>query len=77
MELSPEQAAKLIVEKGPLTKAELRRLSHDKTYEYFQVMNHFLKELGADEFLARKEELREASLRKIVKAPPGAPPAAR
>lgn len=64
--MTPEEAAKLIVEKGPLTKAELRKLSHDKTYEYFQVMNHFLKELGPDAFLARRQELREASLRKIV-----------
>jgi len=65
--VTPEEAAKLIVEKGPLTRSELRKLSHDKTYEYFQVMNHFLKELGPDAFLTRKQELREASLRKIVR----------
>lgn len=64
--MTPEEAARLIVEKGPLTRSELRKLSHDKAYEYFQVMNHFLKELGPDAFLARREELREASLRKIV-----------
>jgi hypothetical protein len=65
-ELSAEQSAKLIMERGPLTKKEVRTLSNDKTLEYFQLMSHFLRELGADAFLERREELREAALRKIV-----------
>ena len=68
-ELTPEQSAKLIFDKGPLTKAELKKLSHDKAYEYFQVMSHFLKELGETEFLAKRDELREASMERIVNRP--------
>lgn len=72
-ELSPELSAKLIFDKGPLTRAELKKLSHDRAYEYFQVMSHFLKELGEKEFLARREELREASLQRIVNRPNAVP----
>ena len=67
--LSPEAAAKLIFEKGPLTREELKKLPNDRAYEYFQAMNHFLKELGPDGFLARRDELREAALRKLVDRP--------
>lgn len=65
-EASPEQEARLIFSKGPLTRAEIKRLPNDRAYEYFQLMGAFLRELGADDFAARREELRAAVLRKIV-----------
>lgn len=68
-ELTPEAAAKLVFEKGPLTRSEIKKLPRGRAFEYFEVMNHFLKELGAEGFVARREELREAALRKIVNRP--------
>ena len=65
-ELSPEAAAKLVFEKGPLTRTEIKKLPRDRAFEYFEVMNHFLKELGPEGFIARHDDLREAALRKIV-----------
>ena len=67
--LSPEAAAKLVFERGPLTRSEIKKLAKDRAFEYFEVMNHFLKELGPDGFVARHDELREAALRKIVNRP--------
>jgi hypothetical protein len=64
--LTPEAAARLLFDKGPLTKAEIKKLPKDKALEYFETMNHFLKELGPEQFVARREELREGTLRKIV-----------
>ena len=64
--LSPEAAARLLFDKGPLTKAEIKKLSKDKALEYFETMNHFLKELGPEQFVARREELREGTFRKII-----------
>ena len=72
-ELNPEQSAKLIFDNGPLTRAELKKLSHDRAYEYFQVMSHFLKELGEKGFLAKREELRQAALERIVNRPDAVP----
>ena len=65
-DLTPEAAAKLVFEKGPLTRAEIKKLPKDRAFEYFEVMNAFLKELGPDGFVARHDDLREAVLRKIV-----------
>jgi len=65
-DLSPEQEAKLIFSKGPLTRGEIKRLSNDRAYEYFQLMGAFIRELGPIGFAARRDELREAVLRKIV-----------
>ena len=65
-EASAEKDAKLIFTKGPLSRAEIKRLSNDRAYEYFQLMGAFLRELGPDGFAARRDELREAVLRKIV-----------
>jgi hypothetical protein len=62
----PSAEAKLIFAKGPLTRSEIRKLPQDRAYEYFQLMSAFLRELGPDAFAARREELREAVLRKIV-----------
>jgi hypothetical protein len=64
--LTPEAAARLLFENGPLTKAEIKKLSKDKALEYFETMNHFLKELGPEQFVARREELREGTFRKII-----------
>lgn len=64
--LTPEAAARLLFDKGPLTKAEIKKLSKDKALEYFETMNHFLKELGPEQFVARREELREGTFRKII-----------
>jgi hypothetical protein len=64
--LSPQAAARLLFDKGPLTKAEIKKLSKDKALEYFETMNHFLKELGPEQFVARREELREGTFRKII-----------
>ena len=64
--LTPEASANLIFDTGPLTRAELKRLSNDKAYEYFQLMHNFVNELGAEAFLARRDEIRQAVLRKIV-----------
>ena len=64
--LSPEAAAKLIMSKGPLTRAEIKKLSNDRAYDYFQLMNSFLAEMGPEAFLGRRDEIREAVLRKIV-----------
>jgi hypothetical protein len=64
--LGPEAAARLVFDKGPLTRAEIKKLSRDKALEYFETMNHFLKELGPEQFVARREELREGTFRKIV-----------
>ena len=50
----------------PLSRAEIKKLPNDKAFEYFQVMTAFLRELGPEQFAARREELREAVLRKIV-----------
>ena len=61
-----ENDAQLIFKSGPLTRAEIKKLPNDKAFEYFQVMTAFLRELGAEQFAARREELREAVLRKIV-----------
>lgn len=66
MSESPEDSARLILEQGPLTRAELKKLSQAKAFEYLDLMNSFLNELGAEAFVARREELREAVLRKIV-----------
>ncbi len=68
-ELSPEAAAKLVFEKGPLSRTEIKKLPRDRAFEYFEVMNHFLKELGPEGFVARHDDLREAALRKIVNRP--------
>lgn len=65
-DLAPEAAARLVFDKGPLTRAEIKRLSKEKAFEYFETMNHFLKELGPDEFVARRDELREGTMRNIV-----------
>jgi len=66
---SAEGDAQLIFKSGPLTRAEIKKLPNDKAFEYFQVMNAFLRELGPEQFVARREELREAVLRKIVNRP--------
>ena len=65
-ELAPEAAAKLVFDKGPLSKAEIKKLPRDRAFEYLETMNHFLKELGPDQFVARRAELREGTLRNIV-----------
>ena len=67
--LTPEQSASLMFEKGPLTRAELKKLPQDRAYEYFQLMSSFLEELGEAAFTARRDEIREAVLRKIVNRP--------
>ncbi len=64
--LTPEAAARLVFDQGPLTKAEIKKLPKDRAFEYFETMNHFLKEIGPDQFVARREELREGTLRNIV-----------
>jgi hypothetical protein len=64
--LDPKQQAQLIFDRGPLTRREIQKLSNDRAYEYFQAMNAVLAELGPEAFVARREELREAALRKIV-----------
>ena len=64
--MTPEADARLIFERGPLTRREIKKLSNDKAYEYFQAMSAILKELGPEAFATRREELREAVLRKIV-----------
>jgi hypothetical protein len=61
-----EEEARLIFDQGPLTRAEIKQLANDKAFEYFQLMSAFLQELGPEAFAARREELREAVLRKIV-----------
>ena len=68
-ELTPEAAAKLVFEKGPLTKAEIKKLPRDRAFEYLETMSAFLKELGPDQFVARRDELREGTLRNIVNRP--------
>ncbi len=65
-EQTPDRDAKLIFAKGPLTRAEIRKLPNERAYEYFQLMSSFLRELGPEAFAARREELRAAVLRKIV-----------
>ena len=64
--VSGEDDARLIFDEGPLTRAEIQSLSNDKAFEYFEVMSAFLKELGPEAFKSRRDELREAVLRKIV-----------
>jgi hypothetical protein len=61
-----EADAQLIFKSGPLTRAEIKKLPNDKAFEYFQVMTAFLRELGPEQFVARRDELREAVMRKIV-----------
>ena len=61
-----EAEARLIFSRGPLTRAEIRKLPSDRAYEYFDLMVAFLRELGPDGFTARHDELRTAVLRKIV-----------
>jgi hypothetical protein len=68
-EPAPDQDAKLIFSKGPLTRAEIKKLPDERAYEYFQLMSAFLRELGPEAFSARRDELREAVLRKIVNRP--------
>jgi len=58
--------AKLVFDEGPLTRAEIKKLPNDRAYEYFQLMNGFVQELGPERFRSRREELRQAVLRKIV-----------
>ena len=53
-------------DQGPLTKAEIKKLPRDRAFEYLETMNHFLKELGPEQFVARRKELREGALRNIV-----------
>ena len=69
-ELTPEQQAKLVFEQGPLSRAEIKKLPRDKAFEYFEAMNHFLKELGPEEFLARRDDLRKGTMRNIVNRKP-------
>ena len=69
-ELTPESAAKLVFDKGPLTRAEIKKLPQDRAFEYLETMNHFLKELGPEQFVARREELRDGTLRNIVNRAP-------
>jgi len=64
--LTPEAAARLVFDKGPLTKAEIKKLPRDRAFEYLETMNHFLKEIGPEQFVARRAELREGTLRNIV-----------
>lgn len=64
--MEAEAEAKLIFAKGPLTRAEIKKLPNDRAYEYFQLMTSFLRELGPEGFAARRADLREAVLRKIV-----------
>ena len=64
--MTPEQEARFIFSKGPLTRAEIRRLPAELALEYFELMGAFIRELGEAGFTARREELREAVLRKIV-----------
>jgi hypothetical protein len=64
--LTPEAAARLVFDQGPLTKAEIKKLPRDRAFEYLETMNHFLKELGPKQFVARRKELREGALRNIV-----------
>ena len=47
----------------------MKKLPQDRTYEYFQLMSSFLDELGEAAFTARRQEIREAVLRKIVNRP--------
>lgn len=67
--MTPEQEAKLIFKRGPLTRGEIKRLPNDRAYEYFQLMGAFVRELGEVGFAARREQLREAVLRRIVNRP--------
>ncbi len=64
--LTPEAAARLVFDQGPLTKAEIKKLPRDRAFKYLETMNHFLKELGPEQFVARRKELREGALRNIV-----------
>src|SRR5205085_11339208 len=64
--MEADAAARLVFEEGPLTRAEIKKLPNDRAYEYFQLMNSFVRELGEAGFRARRAELREAVLRKIV-----------
>jgi hypothetical protein len=66
---TPESGAQLIFDHGPLTRAEIKKLSQAKAFEYLELMKAFLDEMGREAFLARREELREAVLRKIVNRP--------
>jgi hypothetical protein len=61
-----EADARLIFDSGPLTRAEIKKLPDEKAFEYFQLMSAFLRELGPEKFEARRGELREAVLKKIV-----------
>ena len=61
-----EAGAHLIFTKGPLTRTEIKKLPSDRAYEYFHLMSEFLRELGPEGFAARRSDLREAVLRKIV-----------
>jgi hypothetical protein len=54
---------------GENRQVDLKKLPNDRAYEYFQLMSAFLRELGPEAFAARREELREAVLRKIVNRP--------
>ncbi len=67
--MTPENEAQLIFDSGPLSWAEIKRLPNDRAYEYFQLMGAFVRELGEVGFVARREELREAVLKKIVNRP--------
>ncbi len=69
--LSPEASARLLFSKGPLTKAEIKKLSRDQALEYFETMSHFLKELGSEQFVARLAELRDGTFRNILKRTDG------
>jgi len=62
----PEEDARLIFAKGPLTRAEIAKLPDDRAFEYFQVMGAFLRELGPEALVERRAEIRAAVLRKIV-----------
>ncbi len=69
--LSPEASARLLFDKGPLSKAEIKKLPKDQALEYFETMSHFIKELGPEGFVARREELREGTFRNILKREDG------
>ena len=64
--LTPEAAARLVFDQGPLTRAEIKKLPRDRAFEYLETMSHFLKEIGPEQFVARRAELREGTLRNIV-----------
>ena len=67
--LTDEEYAKIILQQGPFTKAEIKTWSNLEADRYFDVMKHNIQKEGVAGFKALKDTLREMTQIHILQEP--------